>query len=69
MKNKQTRKNALHERATRYHQAREEKGGANGFDCWLHWKDGYRAALKDVRKAVGKCGIPSRLVKLLQPIR
>jgi len=64
---KQTRKEAHRNRATRYGDAQVLKGGL--VDPARDWMSGYAAALKDVRRAAGRCGIPSRLVKLLRPIR
>jgi hypothetical protein len=61
-----TRKERLRTRAESYQDSHEE---LHPLDAWLHWENGYRAALRDVRRAAGKGGIPSKLVKLLQPIR
>lgn len=66
MKKKQTRKQKLRARADAYENGREMLLAS---DCWLHWENGYRTALKDVRRAAGKSGIPSRVVKLLRPMR
>ncbi len=66
MPNKQTRKDQLRDRANRYGNARRMSGLIDPSYCWM---DGYRAALKDVRRAAGKAGIPAKLVKLLRPIR
>ena len=63
MKKKQPRKEKLRQRA-------ETRAYRNShLDNATLWEDGYRAALKDVRRAAGKGGIPSKLVKLLAPIR
>lgn len=35
----------------------------------VHWLSGYKAALKDVRRAVGKSGAPAAVVRLLRPMR
>jgi hypothetical protein len=64
MLSKQTRKGQLRRRA--------EAACVHTARPWSYahsWEDGYRVALKDVRKAVGKAGIPSKLVKLLAPMR
>jgi hypothetical protein len=61
---KQTRKEQLNARSIRYCDRSDQFN-----DSAAHWRNGYRAALKDVRRAAGRCGIPSRLMKLLRPIR
>jgi hypothetical protein len=63
---KQTRKEHLRDRANRYGDAHRATGM---IDPSCSWIDGYRTALKDVRRAVGKSGAPSALIKLLRPIR
>lgn len=64
MKNKQLRKEQLHDRAQRYGNTR-----SNFTDPAQCWQDGYRSALKDVRRAAGKSGVPTALVKLLRPMK
>lgn len=68
----QTRKEQLRQRAETY-QSRRIEGDRYStwtvFDTATAWSDGYRAALKDVRCAVGKSGAPAALVKLLRPMR
>jgi hypothetical protein len=63
-----TRKWQLQQRAQQYGDKNSQTLGA-GLPLTQGWEDGYRAALKDVRKAAGRCGIPSALVKLLRPMR
>lgn len=64
MKNKQLRKKQLHDRARRY----ECRG--RSFMLPAHaWIDGYQAALKDVRRAAGKSGVPTAVRELLSPMR
>ncbi len=62
----QTRKEQLRQRADAY-QTRQTAPSI--FEVWLHWQDGYRDALKDVRRALGKSGAPRALRKLLRPMR
>lgn len=59
-----TRKQQLTQRADRYRDTRE-----NLTDCAMGWEAGYRAALKDVRRALGKSGTTRRVRALLQPMR
>lgn len=61
-----TRKKQLRQRADAY-QSRQEH--ISLYECWLHWENGYRTALKDVRRAVGKSGAPAAVVRLLRPMR
>lgn len=65
-KNQQTRKEQLRDRAIRYANARDPMHYRDESQCW---RDGYRAALKDVRRAAGKMGVPSAVLKLLAPMR
>jgi hypothetical protein len=64
MKNPALRKQQLRDRARRY-----ELGGRSFTPPAHAWIDGYRAALKDVRRAAGKSGVPTAVRELLSPMR
>ncbi len=70
--NQQMRKQQLRQRAEAYQSHRIEGDRYSTwtvYDTYTAWQDGYRAALKDVRRAVGKSGAPQALRKLLRPMR
>jgi hypothetical protein len=68
-KNQRSRKEQLRQRANSYAESGSMELGVTFVGLAQGYERGYRDALKDTRRAVGKCGAPIAVRKLLRPMR
>jgi hypothetical protein len=69
MKKNQPGKEQLRQRANQYAEAGRMESGVTFVGLAQGYERGYRDALKDVRRAAGKSGVPTAVRKLLRPMR